>query len=115
MLQWQRRITAEFWRQGDRERAFGLPVSPLNDRTGGALCIAKTSYGFCEFVVAPLIRALAPLIPEVEDTALLETLDFWREKMSSEATYEDIFGGPSDEPFSEWDDMLSAYEGSARS
>lgn len=31
--QWTSRLTEEFFRQGDRQRALGLPCSPLCDRT----------------------------------------------------------------------------------
>ena len=42
----------EFFQQGDMERAQGLPLSPLMDRTTTAL--APSQINFIEFVVAPL-------------------------------------------------------------
>lgn len=42
----------EFFQQGDMERAQGLPVSPLMDRTTTAF--APSQINFIEFVVAPL-------------------------------------------------------------
>ena len=51
-LEWSRRATEEFWRQGDRERRLGLPVNAMNDRreTKG---LAKGQMGFLSFLVAP--------------------------------------------------------------
>jgi len=31
---WSRRITEEFFYQGDKEREYNIPVTPLCDRTG---------------------------------------------------------------------------------
>ena len=42
----------EFFQQGDMERAQGLPLSPLMDRTTTAF--APSQINFIEFVVAPL-------------------------------------------------------------
>ena len=42
----------EFFQQGDLERAQGLPLSPLMDRTTTAL--GPSQINFIEFVVAPL-------------------------------------------------------------
>lgn len=42
----------EFFAQGDRERAAGLPVSPMMDRA--ATSHALSQINFIEFIVAPL-------------------------------------------------------------
>ena len=45
-------MLAEFFAQGDRERAAGLAVSPMCDR--GTTGRAASQINFIEFVVAPL-------------------------------------------------------------
>ena len=46
------RVLEEFFAQGDRERAAGLAVSPMMDRT--ATSTALSQMNFIEFIVAPL-------------------------------------------------------------
>jgi hypothetical protein len=46
---WSNLVTEEFYRQGDRERGLGLPMSPLCDRTAHNL--PKSQLGFINFVV----------------------------------------------------------------
>jgi hypothetical protein len=50
-LQWVDRITEEFFKQGDREKALGLPLSPFMDRATPK--IPKSQINFIEFVCAP--------------------------------------------------------------
>ena len=45
-------MLAEFFSQGDLERAQGLPVSPLCDRATTSR--AQSQINFIEFVVAPI-------------------------------------------------------------
>lgn len=40
------------WRQGDREKALGQPISPLMDRTKSNL--SKSQVGFFTVVVLPM-------------------------------------------------------------
>ena len=49
---WSVRLLEEFFAQGDRERAAGLAVSPMMDRT--ATSTALSQMNFIEFIVAPL-------------------------------------------------------------
>ncbi|KAJ9520995.1 hypothetical protein QJQ45_022698, partial [Haematococcus lacustris] len=51
-LAWVSRLEAEFFAQGDAERAQGLTISPLCDRTKQG--ITKSQVGFFEFVALPL-------------------------------------------------------------
>ncbi|KAJ9520692.1 hypothetical protein QJQ45_007556 [Haematococcus lacustris] len=53
-LAWVSRLEAEFFAQGDAERAQGLPISPLCDRTKQG--ITKSQVGFFEFVALPLFN-----------------------------------------------------------
>ncbi|KAL6755517.1 3'5'-cyclic nucleotide phosphodiesterase [Haematococcus lacustris] len=53
-LVWVSRLEAEFFTQGDAERAQGLPISPLCDRTKQG--ITKSQVGFFDFVALPLFN-----------------------------------------------------------
>ncbi|GFH22595.1 3'5'-cyclic nucleotide phosphodiesterase [Haematococcus lacustris] len=53
-LVWVSRLEAEFFTQGDAERAHGLPISPLCDRTKQG--ITKSQVGFFDFVALPLFN-----------------------------------------------------------
>ena len=54
-MKWTRRITVEFFEQGDKERLAGISVSGLCDRT--AIVIPKSQVGFFEYVVLPMYSA----------------------------------------------------------
>ena len=45
-------LAQEMFRQGDRERALGQPVSPLMDRTKGG--VTKSQTGFFNIVAMPI-------------------------------------------------------------
>ncbi|RLN89364.1 hypothetical protein BBJ28_00012943 [Nothophytophthora sp. Chile5] len=60
---WSERVTEEFFRQGDTERQFDLPISPLCDRSTGATHLAKSQIGFLQFVVLPLYGAARDVLP----------------------------------------------------
>ncbi|KAI8822965.1 uncharacterized protein EV422DRAFT_386421 [Fimicolochytrium jonesii] len=56
---WIQRITEEFFCQGDREKALGLPISPFCNRDGAKGADPRSSQkSFIEFIVAPLIEAV---------------------------------------------------------
>jgi hypothetical protein len=52
--QWSARVAAEFYAQGDRERAAGESVSALCDREEGDESYRKAQTGFLTFLVRPL-------------------------------------------------------------
>ncbi|KAK9833010.1 hypothetical protein WJX74_004376 [Apatococcus lobatus] len=62
-LEWTKRLEAEFFTQGDRERDLGLKISPLMDRNSVHTGISKSQVGFFEIVVLPLVKAFVELIP----------------------------------------------------
>lgn len=62
---WTKRVYAEFFIQGDKEREKGLPISQFCDRK--TTDINKAMIGFINYVVGPTIDALANLISEVGD------------------------------------------------
>lgn len=59
--EWGRRVTDEFFRQGDREKEMGVPVNPINDRHTATPI--KGQKFFCEFFVKPTFAALLPVAP----------------------------------------------------
>ncbi|KAL3135615.1 hypothetical protein ABBQ38_006096 [Trebouxia sp. C0009 RCD-2024] len=63
--QWSLKLEEEFFRQGDKERELGLPISPLMDRNqkGG---MTKSQMGFFSIVGIPLFQALAGLFKEAQ-------------------------------------------------
>jgi hypothetical protein len=58
---WVAGLQEEFFAQGDRERAAGLPISPLMDRAKAG--IIKSQATFFEVVVLPIYRELARALP----------------------------------------------------
>jgi hypothetical protein len=64
--QWTQRLTEEFYKQGDEERAHALPVSPLMDRERPANT-AKSQVGFIDHIVNPLFKALVQVVPEAQE------------------------------------------------
>lgn len=61
---WVSRVEAEFFAQGDREKAAGLPVSFLMDRDKPGC--SETQVGFFQFVVLPLFNAVARVAPSMQ-------------------------------------------------
>ncbi|KAG2486560.1 hypothetical protein HYH03_014731 [Edaphochlamys debaryana] len=58
---WLAALEEEFFLQGDREKALGLPISPLFDRSKQGA--SKSQVGFYDFVALPLIRTLGEDFP----------------------------------------------------
>ncbi len=51
----------EMFRQGDRERAAGMPISPLMDRSKGG--VTKSQTGFFNIVALPLFTVRRTSLP----------------------------------------------------
>jgi len=60
---WARNITAEFYKQGDVERAHGMPLSRFMDRNIDLR--SDSQIGFITHVVKPSYAMLARLSPEL--------------------------------------------------
>jgi cAMP-specific phosphodiesterase 4 len=77
-LRWVAALEEEFFRQGDAERAKGLPISPLFDRTKPG--ITKSQIGFFDVVALPLFGAFAEAFPGAERflVAARDNLKYWR-------------------------------------
>ena len=74
---WVSGLEEEMFRQGDRERAAGLNVSPLMDRTKGG--VTKSQSGFFNIVALPMYTAFAQAFPEAAPmlAAVKANLEFW--------------------------------------
>ncbi|DBB01895.1 TPA: hypothetical protein ACH3X1_000492 [Trebouxia sp. C0004] len=71
---WSYKLEEEFFRQGDKERALGLPISPLMDRdqAGG---MTRSQMGFFSIVGIPLFQALTDLFKDAQVGHLALLLD----------------------------------------
>ncbi|KAF9194752.1 hypothetical protein BGZ49_003128 [Haplosporangium sp. Z 27] len=80
---WSDLVVQEFFRQGDIEKARGLPVSPNMDRDQQNQ--SKISLGFGDFVVQPYFEALVELLPEASPvlTSLSDNRTQWVELQRS--------------------------------
>ncbi|KAG2431307.1 hypothetical protein HYH02_013438 [Chlamydomonas schloesseri] len=85
---WLGVLEEELFRQGDRERELGLPISPLFDRTKQG--VSKSQVGFFEFVALPLVRALTSAFPGA--TPLISCFEFnyqyWKEQQQKQQLQE---------------------------
>lgn len=81
---WSRLVADEFFLQGDTERQFQLPVSPLCDRRAAKL--ETSQIGFLEFVVLPLYVAVRDVLPLRDFDAVLARIrhnaDEWRRRVA---------------------------------
>jgi len=68
--EWTKRITQEFFDQGDQERNRGLPITHLCDKF--TVNIGKSQIGFIDFVVSPLLVLMKEILPTI-DVSNLET------------------------------------------
>ncbi|XP_071499528.1 dual specificity calcium/calmodulin-dependent 3',5'-cyclic nucleotide phosphodiesterase 1A-like [Diadema antillarum] len=60
---WTTLLIREFFRQGDREREMGLPISPLCDRNSTLL--AESQIGFIDFIVDPSMLVCGDMIDRI--------------------------------------------------
>ncbi|KAF9291947.1 High affinity cAMP-specific and IBMX-insensitive 3',5'-cyclic phosphodiesterase 9A [Mortierella alpina] len=74
---WSDLVVQEFFRQGDIEKAQGLPVSPNMDRNQHNQ--PQISLGFGDFVVQPYFEAFVDLLPNASPvlTSLANNRDQW--------------------------------------
>lgn len=93
MLKWTNVLLTEFWNQGDEERVLGQPVSPLCDRQAGMLEVPKGQIGFINFVIEPLYKIIATLIPETQEAMdnLLKNKEFWQQKQIEHTPFDQLF------------------------
>lgn len=84
---WSDLVVEEFFRQGDKEKLQGLPISPNCNRATSSQ--PTLSIGFSDFVVKPLFVQVANVLPCLEETALYNLVinrDRWVELKDAETT-----------------------------
>ncbi|KAG2485174.1 hypothetical protein HYH03_016064 [Edaphochlamys debaryana] len=75
---WLAGLEEEFFRQGDKEKALGLPISPLFDRAKQG--VSKSQVGFYDFVALPLVHALTSRFPGAQPLmrTFVSNYNHWR-------------------------------------
>ncbi|KAG2447555.1 hypothetical protein HYH02_007479 [Chlamydomonas schloesseri] len=76
---WLANLEEEFFRQGDKERELGIPISPLFDRSKQG--VSKSQVGFYDFVGLPLVHALSSAFPGSQQLmrCFLTNYNHWRQ------------------------------------
>ncbi|TYZ59444.1 hypothetical protein PybrP1_012783 [[Pythium] brassicae (nom. inval.)] len=69
---WSKLVTEEFFKQGDTERQFGMPISPLCDRHNSRF--ERSQIGFLEFVVLPLYSAAREVLALADFDTVLDRI-----------------------------------------
>ena len=110
---WSDRVFQEFWEQGDREKAEGLPISMLCDRDTTQQ--DESSVNFIDFIVCPFLFACTDAFPELvchcEILAVNRkewtdmTIKRLRETMTSEEDQEKLA-----EAISSWEGKTTAFD-----
>ena len=87
-LEWSRRISEEFFNQGDLERSQGVKLSPLCDRNALAKSYPQGQIGFINFVCKPVFSLLSAVCKSVGENEkpwlgyLDSNVQYWEEKKS---------------------------------
>jgi hypothetical protein len=66
-LEWSKRISEEFFLQGDLERSRGMSISPLCDRNVPPSTFPQSQIGFINFVAKPVFVLLSSVLSSVPD------------------------------------------------
>lgn len=83
---WTDLITQEFFKQGDTERAQGLPVGSLFDRN--TVIVSQSQKGFLNFMVRPLFEAFEEFVRETSGVGDAELkLEICNRNISSNIDY----------------------------
>lgn len=77
-LRWVQRLEEELFRQGDKEKDLGMPVSFLMDRSKPG--VQATQVGFLDKMALPPFRQLASLAPKVAPllAAVEDNYTYWK-------------------------------------
>mmetsp|Transcript_6600 Transcript_6600/g.16470 ORF Transcript_6600/g.16470 Transcript_6600/m.16470 type:complete len:154 (+) Transcript_6600:2213-2674(+) len=85
--QWTDRVMEEFYQQGDKERALGMPISPFYDREkDGIQNVGKCQIGFIDFIIKPLYEVWAAHFPECSHCLdyLSQNRQYWSDGMDED-------------------------------
>lgn len=76
-FRWTKKLIEEWYKQGDRERALNLPVSPMMDRHKPN--VPRGQVGFIDYIVKPLLGEWIKLFPATAtlNRHLQENRDRW--------------------------------------
>merc|ERR550525_1100467 len=76
----------EFFAQGDAEKAAGVHVQMLNDRT--KVNRPNSQVGFIEFVILPMAEKMVDLFPELKYCTenLIENVGRWADEWAEESS-----------------------------
>jgi hypothetical protein len=82
-LEWAHRIHDEFWKQGDKERELGIPVTAVMDRNRPNF--AKSQMAFVNMVVDPLYRIWINLVPQTSTILYHQdrNLQYWKSRVDT--------------------------------
>lgn len=74
---WTNLLFVEFYAQGDKEKAFGLPISFLMDKE--TTNIPKSQQGFIKNLILPAFESVKMFIPEIDKNLsnLSQNLEKW--------------------------------------
>ncbi|CAJ1927365.1 unnamed protein product [Cylindrotheca closterium] len=81
-VNWADRCLEEFFRQGDKEKEMGLPVSPLCNRD--TVSRPESQKGFIEFIIKPTFELLVGVMPSIGSKIipiLVSNLAFWNSQI----------------------------------
>jgi len=107
---WSDMVVQEFFEQGEREKAEGLPLSPNMDRQ--TTFQDELSLNFLDFIVGPFYFSLSPLIPKLHGVyrVMHENRNLWdrmlRERERALKPGEEKLR----EVFSKWDKRTAMFD-----
>jgi hypothetical protein len=84
-VQWADLLFEEFFHQGDVEKAQGLEISMMCDRT--TTDISSGQSGFIQFVVLPIFYQLGEICPNMQHEQILQgnqNIETWKVKSDHE-------------------------------
>nr|CDS26346.1 calcium:calmodulin dependent 3'5' cyclic [Hymenolepis microstoma] len=65
--EWSVVLCEEFFRQGDREKELGMPISPLCDRN--TVVLPQSQIGFIDYIVEPIFVVLGDMLDKMMENA----------------------------------------------
>jgi len=78
-MRWGAKISDEFYMQGDREKNYGLSISPFMDRAQPG--VSKSQISFMNFVVVPMFESISEFLPDMHFSVdhTEQNKSFWME------------------------------------